>query len=93
MIDVPPHIAREVLNLPMQENDADAPTVKDYLLILLGKLWTESEDFNTKRPFGNSGWQREIKQALAAGGVMDVDAQSNPLILAAIRQLGEQTGR
>lgn len=57
-----------VLNLPMQENDAGASTVGDYLRSLLKTLWTEGESFSGKRPFGNSGWEDELYTALVGGG-------------------------
>ena len=54
----------EILNLPMQRNDADADTIRDYLKALLRLVWVENEGFNGKRPFGNSGWEREIAETL-----------------------------
>jgi hypothetical protein len=48
----------------MQPNDADAETIGDYLKQLLADLWIEEEGFNTKRPFGNSGWKHEIYGAM-----------------------------
>lgn len=70
---IPDHIAREVLNLPLRENDAEAPTIQHYLHVLLSDLWTKGEDFNTKRPFGNSGWRQEVLNALVEGGLMTGD--------------------
>ena len=57
-----------VLKLPMQENDADATTVGDYLRRLLKTLWMAGETFSGKRPFGNSGWEDELYTALVVGG-------------------------
>jgi hypothetical protein len=59
---------QQILDTPMGENDADAPTVRDYLVKLLHDLWHHGMDFNTKRPFGNSGWHYEVYRALVRAG-------------------------
>lgn len=56
-----------VLDLPMQENDAGAKTIREYLKGLLHVLWNEGEGFSGKRPFGNGGWEYEIYTALVMG--------------------------
>ena len=51
--------------------DSDAGeniTVRDYLRILLLTLWDEGEGFSGKRPFGNSGWEYELYDALMEAG-------------------------
>ena len=58
---------KQVLDLPMGRNDAEADTVREYLKALLTQLWAEGEGFSGKRPFGNSGWEREIYIALVKG--------------------------
>lgn len=55
---------QEILSLPMEENDAHAATIGQYLAILLKNVWDAEEDFSGKRPFGNSGWQADIREAL-----------------------------
>ena len=60
----------EILNLPMEENDADASTIKEYLIQLLTTLWAEGESFSGKRPFGNSGWEYDLYKPLVAGGAV-----------------------
>lgn len=93
----------EILRLPMGINDADAITVKDYLVALLDRVWDEGEGFSGKRPFGNSGWQRDFDAPLIYAGfvagtleenergvieVIEVDAaQVNELIGRAIKAL------
>ncbi len=62
---------KEYAKIPMQENDAGAKTVGDYLKLLLLTLWDEEEGFSGKRPFGNSGWQYEIYKALISAKVID----------------------
>lgn len=46
---------KEILDIKMQTNDADATTIGNYLVKLLVTLWIEGEGFFVKRPFGNSG--------------------------------------
>lgn len=55
----------------MIENDAGAATVRDYFKSLLSTIWTEEEGFSGKRPFGNSGWQREVIYSLVKFGVLE----------------------
>ncbi len=56
----------QILDLPMGENDADARTIREYLRALLKELWTDGEGFSGKRPFGNSGWERDLHKPLVA---------------------------
>jgi len=95
-----------VLALPMQDNDANAATVRDYLVKLLAAVWAEGECFSVKRPFGNSGWHFDVYTALARGGLvtatfdevgwLDMDSaaegRADQLIAAAIRHLGGTNG-
>lgn len=53
-----------VLNTPLQTDDVDAHTVREYLIKLLATVWNEGEEFSGKRPFGNSGWQEDLYAAL-----------------------------
>lgn len=59
-----------IFDLPMQENDADAATIRDYFKALLTTLWSEEEGFSGKRPFGNSGWTWDVYRALVQGGAI-----------------------
>lgn len=61
--------AAKLLNLPLPSNDADAPTVRDYLIALLREAWEQGENF-CKRPFGNSGWQYEIYAPMVKAGIV-----------------------
>lgn len=63
-------IGEEVLDTKMVRNDARAKTVRDYLKRLLKEVWEEEECFNGKRPFGNSGWQKEVAESLVKAGIM-----------------------
>lgn len=61
--------AKQVLATPMQEgNDAGAETIGDYLVKLLEVLWDQEQGFSGKRPFGNSGWQGDLEEALIRAG-------------------------
>lgn len=48
----------------LQPNNADARTIREYLVSLLSNLWFEKESFSDKRPFGNSCWKYELYTAL-----------------------------
>lgn len=58
----------EILDLPMAENDSGADTIRGYLKALLHKLWDEDEGFSGKRPFGNSGWYRDLIDTVDESG-------------------------
>lgn len=59
-----------ILDIEMQENDANAKTIREYLKALLTKLWEEGEGFSGKRPFGNSGWEYPLYTALVTKGAV-----------------------
>lgn len=92
---------RDVLAVRMQENGADANTIKDYLLGLLSMFWDEKDNFSSKKPFGSSGWHYDLYAALIHAGLIDgefdeddliaeVDTDAgNALIKKAIKALGE----
>ncbi len=63
----------EVLAAPMETNDADAATVGEYFKALLRMVWVEGESFSGKRPFGNSGWESDVTDALKAAGASSDD--------------------
>jgi hypothetical protein len=71
-------VGKHVLDLPMQDNDAGAKTVKDYLQRLLRGVWIEEEGFDGKRPFGNSGWQQEVYSTLVKAGFIKADNEGYP---------------
>lgn len=93
---------RAVLACPMkQPNDANAPTVRAYLVALMRELWREREGFDGKRPFCNSSWAYEIYDSLGLadlihvvfdedGYIESVDSPTaDRLVSAAIESLGE----
>lgn len=63
---------KQILNLSMDptENEALAPSVRDYLKELLFLLWEQKESFNGKRPFGNSGWEHDLERVLIMNDVI-----------------------
>ena len=50
----------KILNLIMREGI----TVCEYLERLLLTLWEEKDNFSSKRPFGNSGWEYDLYEIL-----------------------------
>lgn len=66
-----------VLDLPMQDNDADAKTIRDYLKALLTTLMYEGESFSGKRPFGNSGWDWDLHKPLVLAGLVKGEVDEN----------------
>lgn len=92
---------QQILDTPMESNDAEATTIRGYLVELLHSVWTEREGFSGKRPFGNSGWSWDLYAALVAAGhvkgktdadgyLEDVDERTaDRLVSAAIKALGE----
>lgn len=62
---------QEILELPMQDNDSGADTVRGYFKALLTRLFEEDEGFSGKRPFGNSGWTWDLAQPLIKAGVVE----------------------
>jgi hypothetical protein len=95
---------RQILDTPMQPNDADAKTVREYLVALLAAVWGEGEGFSGKRPFGNSGWKWDLYEPLVRAGHISGefdndgylsrfdDDKGNELIAAAIQALGVSEG-
>lgn len=61
-----------ILSCPMNPdtNDAEACSIGEYLQKLLLRLWRVQEGFDGKRPFGNSGWEHEISDALVRSNVV-----------------------
>ena len=61
---------REVLMLPMEPSDVVALTVGGYLQMLLRQVWSQKDAFSVKRPFGMSGWEHELYDAVVKGGAV-----------------------
>lgn len=59
---------QDALNIRFDSDAGKNITIRDYLMKLLTKVWNEGEEFNGKRPFGNSGWQYNLYQPLIKYG-------------------------
>jgi hypothetical protein len=68
MITLKDYSPDDLLNTPMLTNDAKAKTVRVYLVTLLLHVWRDGENFDGKRPFGNSGWWTELGEAFMHAG-------------------------
>ena len=69
-----------IQHIEIQENDAKAKKIKEYLKKLLLGVWIKEESFNGKRPFGNSGWKYEVYVALARAKVISADMDDDNYI-------------
>lgn len=88
-----------VLDAPLSGWATEGKNVREFLSLLLVKVWREDEGFNGKRPFGNSGWKSDVYKALVKAGALegtldedgyldDCDRDAgDELILAAIRDI------
>jgi hypothetical protein len=78
-----------ILDLPMQENDANAKTVRDYMKALLTQVITQKEGFSGKRPFGNSAWEYDMHEALFRSKLVewDDDQTAEKMIIEAIKEM------
>lgn len=73
-------VAHRVLHLPMEENDAGAATVGEYLGLLLSTLWLQKEGFSGKRPFGNSDWDSAVYIAMGNAGLCEIELDEDGYI-------------
>ena len=55
-------------NVRFDSDAGDNLTCRQYLCALLAQLWSERAGFSGKRPFGNSGWEHDILDALHEAG-------------------------
>ena len=75
-------------------------TIREYLTKILLEFWVKDERFDVSRPFGNSGWRKDIALALVDAGLVDGeigedgylvrcnDKEVDHLICQAIRRMG-----
>lgn len=61
-----------VLTAPLLDTSA-APTVGEFMKLMLLDLMTEPESFNGYRPFGNSDWQDMLVESLREADVISED--------------------
>ena len=62
---------RAALEVRFDSDAGNGITVRDYLRKLLEAVWVEEEEFNGKRPFGNSLWKLEVFDALVRTGFIE----------------------
>jgi hypothetical protein len=61
----------QVLDLPMgDDNGAGAATVRGYLARLAELVVADGDEFSGNRPFGSSGWMRELYRPLVEAGAV-----------------------
>ena len=61
----------EILKLTFNSYDlGKTVSVKEFFIELLLKLWEEKEEFNGKRPFGNSRWDIQLLICLVSNKVI-----------------------
>lgn len=87
-------LAIRVLACPMiggLHRKSGARTVGHFLCILAGEVWLRQECFDGKRPFGNSGWNWDVLEALIAAGIIedDEDGQGDQAMTCAITFMKE----
>lgn len=92
---------QQILDLPLDDNDSGANTIRGYLIALTSEVWQHGEGFSGKRPFGNSGWEWDLYPPLITNGLVngklhedgyieDVDDDAaHALIAEAIKALAE----
>jgi hypothetical protein len=71
---------QQVLACPMdgyEAREAGVTTVGGYLLALLRGMWRDQTGFNSKRPFGTSGWAASIAIALMRAGYAELAIQDH----------------
>jgi hypothetical protein len=68
---------KDILNLKMESNDANAATIGEYLVALAETCWNMESGFCGKRPFGNSGWKHDIHLCLARNNLVSHEVDSN----------------
>lgn len=68
------------LEVRFDSDAGDNLTIRDYLRVLLETLWEEGEGFSGKRPFGNSGWDRDLYVPLVKHGFISGKLDENGYI-------------
>jgi hypothetical protein len=91
----------EILDISMDPNKPDAPTIRGYFIAILTELWQQPGTFSGKRPLGNGNWRIRMYTALIVAGAMkgefddegyadwdnNAEQEADKLILAAIQAL------
>jgi hypothetical protein len=67
-VDPPTDTEIAALNVRFDSDAGEDISIRDYLFILFSTLWQKKEEFNGKRPFGNSSWEYELFNPLVING-------------------------
>lgn len=76
----------EILQLNVVRHDLNTEvTIRQYFYDLLSALWVQGENFSSKRPFGNSGWDYGvyvtlIREGLISGKIAADEDGGNPYV-------------
>ena len=68
-------LATKIINTSI-DCELGETTIGGYLCELLITLLNKRESFNGKRPFGNSGWENYLLEAMAKGGFVEATFDS-----------------
>ncbi len=71
----------EILNLKFYSEDLSKKvSIKQFFHILLKTVWIEQEEFDGKRPFGNSGWDGDLIKCLVQNKIIEgeIDEYGDP---------------
>lgn len=67
----------ELLDFEWDFRDVGKVRIRDFLKHLLLTLWERGESFDSKWPWGNSGWQLDFYKALVAAKAIEGDLDVN----------------
>lgn len=62
----------------------DGGSIREWFVAAMQALWEEGESFSGKRPFGNSGWDGEIEEAVVAAGLARTGQEAHRKVAHAI---------
>lgn len=75
-----------VMDIPI-DIDGIKGTVKDYLKACLGRLIKYGENFDGKRPLGNSDWENNLYDAIVESGLATDEKSAHIILMDAIKAL------
>lgn len=63
---------KQILDLQFESRDLEQViTIREFFKKLLTTLFEQGETFNGKRPFGNSGWDWDLKICLCQNSIIE----------------------
>ena len=91
-----PYTPDDLLNARMQPNDAEADSVRDYLIALLLGVWKNQDSFSGQHPFGYADWWVDLglafiysRYALGDENNEPIFEETDVLVTVAIERLRE----